>query len=279
MVYINRKKEDIRFLMFILISFCINLMFFLIPSCNYNSVKEELKYETLKAGLISITDVDKVEYRIQDTAQNAEERLSAQEIMKSKETSEIFTGESSKGSRTKEKIEVLTSDKSNPVRIKEELLNKDKENGGNKGNNQIKDGNKKTSEGNNKKNTEGNEGINSGNIPVLGDSKGDINGVKNTIPKNTSAEVINMAGAEVVWVNYEKPEYPIEAQQKGWVGEVAVEFHVKGGKSTYKGIIGKSGYNSLDNAVERVAKSWKLTIKQGAKSVDGKIRVKVKFSL
>lgn len=69
MVYIEKRKEDLRFMIFILISFCLNLMIFLIPSCNKIVTKEELKNENIKAGLVSIVDTDKVEYKKQDTAQ------------------------------------------------------------------------------------------------------------------------------------------------------------------------------------------------------------------
>ena len=42
-------------------------------------------------------------------------------------------------------------------------------------------------------------------------------------------------------------------------------------------IVGKSGYSVIDKSVDKVAKNWLLAIEKNGLSVDGKVKVKVKF--
>ena len=61
MIYSERIKDDSRFALSLIISIILNLLLFLIPSCNKPFKGQELKYETIKTGLISITDSNTID--------------------------------------------------------------------------------------------------------------------------------------------------------------------------------------------------------------------------
>lgn len=281
--------------------------------------KEELKNENIKAGLISIVDTDKVEYKKQDTAQNGEESLSFNQNLKTQDVNEVTVPDVTKTksgvvkankqlntisksvlslsgpSREEKGLEgiVMSTTTSKSLKQKPDgsYSFSSKSNTGtvsqinsnvkgiDSGNSSLGENNKISQTGNSQKTTIGVDSTNSGNSGNLGEIKVEGNGINSSIPKNISADVLDVAGAEVIWKKYVKPEYPDIAQQNGWTGVVAVEFVIKGTKTTYTGVVGKSGYAELDKAVDKVAKSWSLSIRKGGKSIDGRIKVKVRFSL
>ena len=317
MVYVERKKDELRFVLFLLISVVINLMLFLIPSCNKTLENKELKYESFKTGLISITDTNIIEYKKEVTSELGSINQSSEQYVRTEEKKEITANETIKtkvgttksNSQTSEKktltnlsgptredngIEglVLATNTSKSLREKQEGVYEGVSKGSSGtlsskntnlkgieiGSGNLKEGTKALQTGNYDKTTVGidknNSSINSNDVgKVLVDAKG----INNSIPKNISANVIDVSGGRVVWRKYITPDYPDEAQKNGWAGDVEVEFSVKSGKNSYLGIVGKSGYSVIDKSVDKVAKNWLLAIEKNGLSVDGKVKVKVKF--
>lgn len=316
MVYIERKKDDLRFVLFLLISVVLNLMLFLIPSCNKTLENNELKYESIKTGLISITDTNVIEYKKEVTSetgllnQSSEQNIKTEEKKEitASETAQIKAGTTKANSQTSEKksltnltgptredngIEglVLATNTSKSLREKQEgvyegisrgssgTLSSQNSNlkGIELGSGNLKEGTKALQTGNYEKTTVGIDKINSSNSNEVGKVLVDAKGINNSIPKNISANVMDVSGGRVVWRKYITPDYPDEAQKNAWTGDVEVEFIVKSGKTSYVGIVGKSGYSVIDKAVDKAAKNWLLAIEKNGLSVDGKVKVKVKF--
>lgn len=83
---IFQNKVDVkRFYMFIAISAFINIiMILIIPSCSKVSYEKELEFESIKAGLISIVDTNKREFRTENKIDNSsQEETFSQETRKS----------------------------------------------------------------------------------------------------------------------------------------------------------------------------------------------------
>lgn len=316
MVYIERKKDDLRFGLFLLVSVILNFMLFLIPSCNKTLKNDELKYESIKTGLISITDTNIIEYKKEVTGETGLLNQSSEQNIKTEgkkeitasETAKIKAGTTKANSQTNEKksltnltgptredngIEglVLATNTSKSLREKQEgvyegisrgssgTLSSQNSNlkGIELGSGNLKEGTKALQTGNYEKTTVGIDKINSSNSNDVGKVLVDAKGINNSIPKNISANVMDVSGGRVVWRKYITPDYPDEAQKNAWTGDVEVEFIVKSGKTSYVGIVGKSGYSVIDKAVDKAAKNWLLAIEKNGLSVDGKVKVKVKF--
>jgi len=319
MIYSERIKDDSRFLVSLLISIVLNLMLFLIPSCNKTFKGQELKYETIKTGLISITDTNTIDYKKEVTSDKGLMNQSAEQYIKTQEKVETVTSETAKvkvgtattNSKTNEKktlsnltgptrvdngIEgvVLTTKTSKSLREKQEGTYTETSKGnvgilGSKNSNlkgielgsgSLKDGAKSIQTGNYDKTT---VGIDKNNSSSQSDNIGkvlvDAKGINNSIPKNISANVMDVSGGRVVWRKYTTPDYPDEAQKNGQEGDIEVEFLIKNGKTNYLGIVGKSGYSLIDKSVDKAAKNWILLIEKNGVSVDGKVKVKVTYVL
>ena len=98
------------------------------------------------------------------------------------------------------------------------------------------------------------------------------------IPKNISYSTLDVTGGRVIFKKYVAPIYPEEAEKNAWSGGVEVEFLIKDGKSSFSGIVKKSGHTVIDRAVERAAQNWLLAIEKNGMSVNGKVRVQIEFN-
>ena len=85
MIYSERIKDDSRFALSLIISIILNLLLFLIPSCNKPFKGQELKYETIKTGLISITDTNTIDYKKEITSEKGLTNKSAEQYLKTQE--------------------------------------------------------------------------------------------------------------------------------------------------------------------------------------------------
>lgn len=108
----------------------------------------------------------------------------------------------------------------------------------------------------------------------------DLGGVDTEIalPKNIVSQIIEGSGT-VEWPDSNKlPDYPEEAERNAWNGKVSVILEVIDGRTNYTHIDQKSAYPSIDRAVEKAAREWKIFIKSDVGLlVDGKVRITVKF--
>lgn len=90
MSFIDKRKENLRFWVFLLLSTILNLMIFLIPSCNDIIKRENLQYENIRTGLISVIDTEKEEHK-KDLKEAVTNKDSISEKMIKKEEKEIST--------------------------------------------------------------------------------------------------------------------------------------------------------------------------------------------
>ncbi len=115
------------------------------------------------------------------------------------------------------------------------------------------------------------------NIISTKDIKGEDTETK--LPKNIANYSTNVDGGKVEFRRFTSPSYPEVALRNAQSGSVEVEFDIKGSMTIFRGIVAKSGYPSIDRAVEEAAKTWQLEIKKDGLFVDGKVKVKVEFDL
>lgn len=111
------------------------------------------------------------------------------------------------------------------------------------------------------------------NIVDLGGNETEI-----ALPKNMASQLIEGSGT-VEWSDSNKlPDYPEEAEKNAWNGKVSIILEVTDGKTNYSHVDQKSAYPSIDRAVEKAAREWKIFIKSDVGLlVDGKVRITVKF--
>lgn len=110
------QKEDLRFSMFLGISFVLNVMLvFLIPSCSKVINREELKYENIKTDLISIVDTNRKELKTENKTEtlNTVEKFS-EETTKTEVTEKISATENKNKTDGREKQNTVTSSLSKP---------------------------------------------------------------------------------------------------------------------------------------------------------------------
>ncbi|MGL4402380.1 MAG: energy transducer TonB [Fusobacteriaceae bacterium] len=76
------------------------------------------------------------------------------------------------------------------------------------------------------------------------------------------------------------PEYPISAQQKGINGSVTLHLNIDAGGNIRSVTFRKrSGYPDIDNAIELVARSWKIHLSKNGKTVQGDVFLDYNFKL
>ena len=315
---IYKKVDDLRFSMFFIISALLNIgLVLLIPSCGAIVKNNELKYENIRTGLISLEETNKKEFEAGNKPETVTQTESfSKETLKStvaekitpvetkvksagNETSVANTNSTSKPkftgpSRDEDGVAgVITSSSSKSLREKSEGVFNGKTSSNNdtelniKGNDvkgvelqskNLQGGTKILETGNFDKNSIGIDTKNGGNKEKDSYIAIKDTGINNSIPKNISYSTVDVTGGRVVFRKYTAPLYPSEAEENGWNGDVEVEFIVRDGKTTFVGISGKSGYSVIDRAVEKAAKNWLLAIEKNGVSVNGKVRVKVEFN-
>lgn len=315
---IMNNKENLRFFMFFMISFVINtVMVFLVPSCTKTVKNEELKYERIETGLISIAETNKKEFKSDNNAEtlNTVEKIS-KETVKSEISEAVsplenknktagtenvvknnnlvskpkFSGPSREDNGVEGLVTTTTSTKA--LREKNDGILSNKTSGtGEKSTNlkgseikgldvqskNLKGGTKILETGNFSQNSVGLDLKNEGTKNNDTEISIKDTGINNSIPKNISYSSVDVTGGRVVFRKYTAPIYPEEAQANAWNGDVEVEFIVRDGKTTFSGITGKSGYSVIDRAVEKAARNWLLSIEKNGLAVNGKVRVKVEF--
>ncbi|MGL4968631.1 MAG: energy transducer TonB, partial [Fusobacteriaceae bacterium] len=80
--------------------------------------------------------------------------------------------------------------------------------------------------------------------------------------------------------NNRNPEYPISAQQKGINGSVTLHLNIDAGGNIRSVTFRKrSGYPEIDNAIELVARSWKIYLSKNGKTVQGDVFLDYNFKL
>lgn len=315
MFYTERKKENLRFLFFILLSFLINLcLIFFVPGFGKVDKKEIIDYENIRTGLISITDTNKVEYSkassgvksdkisvanekmknenkkdVQDVIESKEEK--AKEVIPAKKTNQKFVGPKREDSGIEGIIN--TTSVSKTLKVKNNGTQNFKENNNTNEKASITKNDLKSIKTDNKVMKNGSKNIETGTLEktsigldkesttnnIQSNNKLNVNGKdSNTVtPKNISYNLLDVSGGRVVFNKYQTPEYPDEAEKNGWTGDVDVDFLIKDGKTIFLGVTGKSGYLSFDRSVEKAARNWRLSIEKNGNSVNGKVRVKVTF--
>lgn len=115
------------------------------------------------------------------------------------------------------------------------------------------------------------------NIDAIKDIKGPDSETK--LPKNIADYSTNVDGGVVEFRKFTSPTYPESALSNAQSGSVEVAFDIKGSMTIFRGVVAKSGYPSIDRAVEEAAKTWQLEIKKDGLYVDGRVTVKVEFDL
>ncbi|MGL5963745.1 MAG: energy transducer TonB [Fusobacteriaceae bacterium] len=80
--------------------------------------------------------------------------------------------------------------------------------------------------------------------------------------------------------NNRNPEYPISAQQKGINGSVTLYLNIDS-RGNVRSVTFKkrSGYTEIDNAIELVARSWKIYLSKNSKIVQGDVFLDYNFKL
>jgi|GEM_PF-5170065 len=109
----------------------------------------------------------------------------------------------------------------------------------------------------------------------------DIKGkdIKTQLPSNMSARSLDIEGGRVDFINYKIPTYPQEALARAQSGSVEAEFEIRGNNTIFIGITTKSGFPSIDRAVEEAAREWRLRIEKDGLLVNGRVSVRVDFGL
>lgn len=76
------------------------------------------------------------------------------------------------------------------------------------------------------------------------------------------------------------PEYPLSAQQRGINGNVTLHLNIDAGGNVRSVAFRKrSGFTDIDNAIELVARSWKIYLSKNGKTVQGDVFLDYNFRL
>lgn len=76
------------------------------------------------------------------------------------------------------------------------------------------------------------------------------------------------------------PEYPLSAQQRGINGSVTLYLNIDAGGNVRSVAFRKrSGFTDIDNAIELIARSWKIHLSKNGKTVQGDVFLDYNFKL